>query len=262
MRARRSHRAARRRGPRAGSGVEVPWARLHVRAALTSWAPRGHAARPVDRPADHPRPLLRRAAWSSLDGEWEFAWDEHAACGGRGGRLRRSHRGAVRAGDAGQRARRDARRSRLLVPAHVRRAGRCSRASACCCTSARSTTRRRSGSTAARSRATRAATRRSAADVTGAARADGGAGAAWSRADRRSARPRAAARQAGVERRAARDLVPAHDRASGRRVWLETVPARPRIATVRWRPTPRDWALDLEVGARRARSRPARLSSR
>ena len=29
----------------------------------------------MHRPADHPRPLLRRDAWRSLDGEWEFAWD-------------------------------------------------------------------------------------------------------------------------------------------------------------------------------------------
>jgi hypothetical protein len=52
---------------------------------------------------DHPRPLLRRAEWLSLDGLWNFALDpRRQVASARGRRLRRAHRGAVRAGDTRQ----------------------------------------------------------------------------------------------------------------------------------------------------------------
>ena len=49
----------------------------------------------------YPRPQLRRPAWFSLNGTWEFAIDPDGVCRtSRRGRLGREHYGAVRAGGA------------------------------------------------------------------------------------------------------------------------------------------------------------------
>ena len=160
----------------------------------------------------YPRPLLRRNNWQTLNGEWEFALDPTAS----GTSAARRALGPARSACRSPRRRR---RAASATPASIARAGTgASRShvrplphgSRCCCTSAPSTTTRRSGSTAARRRSTRAATRRSRRHH----RCCSTPGAQRDRRARRRrpARPRQAARQAGLAARAALDLVSAHDR--------------------------------------------------
>ncbi len=41
-------------------------------------SPNGHSGTPLRSTDPHPKPQLRRSGWISLNGEWDFAFDEHA----------------------------------------------------------------------------------------------------------------------------------------------------------------------------------------
>ena len=110
----------------------------------------------------YPRPQLRRDGWVSLNGSWDFALRpvRHVAVAVRGAVGQGDSR-AVRAGDAGQRRRRDRVLPRVLVPAQRCGAAARRRRAAAAALRRRRLRRDGLGQRPCRSATTRAATRRS-----------------------------------------------------------------------------------------------------
>ena len=71
----------------------------------------------------HPRPLLQRQSWTSLNGPWDSARSRCQLAHARGGAVEQHDPRPVRARDPGERHRRHRFLPRLLVPPHLRVSG-------------------------------------------------------------------------------------------------------------------------------------------